>query len=64
MILDAMGQREIVIAGSGDITILDEGEVEMAIKALLHLGDIFNLGDSANGDLFAFVAVRHWRGHG
>lgn len=52
-----MGQREVVIAGSGNVTILDEGEMEMAIEALLHFADIFNLGDSANGDLFAFVNV-------
>lgn len=59
-----MGQREIVVAGSGDVAILDEGEVEMAIEALLHLADILDLGDSANGDLFALIMVGYWRGHG
>lgn len=59
-----MGQREVVVAGSGDVAILDEGEVEMAIEALLHFGDILDLGDSANGDLFTLVNVRLWWSHG
>lgn len=64
VILHAVSQREIVVAGSGDVAILDEGEVEMAIEALLHLADILDLGDSANGDLFALVVVALRRGHG
>jgi hypothetical protein len=63
VILYAMSQSEIVVARSGDITILDEGEVEMTVETFLDFSDIFNLRDSADGDLLALINVRHRATH-
>jgi hypothetical protein len=63
VILHAMGQGEVVVARSGDITILDESEMEMAIEAFLNFAYILDLCDSTNGNLFALVAIANWTTH-
>lgn len=59
-----MRQGKVVVARCGDITILDEREMEMAIEAFLHLADIFHLSDSAHRNLFTLVNVGNWATHG
>lgn len=64
MIFNAVGKGEVVVARCCHITILDEGEMEMAIEAFLYFTDVFNLSDSADGNLFTLVNVRDWLTHG
>lgn len=57
MIFYAMSQSKVVVTRSGDITILDKGEMEMTVEALFHFSDIFNLCDSTNGNLLTLINV-------
>lgn len=63
MILDAVSQSKVVIARGGDVTILDESKMEMAIESFLHFTDVFHLCDSAHGDLLTLVNITHWATH-
>lgn len=58
-----VGQREVVIAGGGDVAVLDEGEVEMAIEALAHLGHVPQPRDAPHADLLPTVPVAQRRRH-
>jgi hypothetical protein len=57
MILDTMSQGKVVVARGGDVTILDESEVEMSVETFLDFTDILNLRNSADGNLFALIAI-------
>lgn len=52
-----VGQREVIIAGGGDVAVLDEGEVEVAIEALAHLGHVAQPRDAPHADLLPTLAI-------
>ena len=59
VIFDGVGKGEIIVPGSGDIAILDQGIMEMTVEALLHIGHIFHWGDVANLDLLPTISITH-----
>lgn len=58
VISNRMRQSEIVISSRGHISILDHGEMQVAIEGLLDVGHIFHLGDASNTDLLALIVIR------
>lgn len=52
-----VGQREVIIAGGGDVAVLDEGEVEVAIEALAHLGHVAQPRDAPHADLLPTLPI-------
>jgi len=64
VVLDGVGQGEVVVPQGGHIAILDQGVVQVAIEVLLHFGDIAHLGDPAHRDLFAPIGVGLGLRHG
>lgn len=64
MVPDGVGQGEVVVPGRGDIPVLDQRVVQVAIKCLLHVGHILHLCDAPHGNLLPFVQVALRGGHG
>lgn len=57
MIADSVGEREVVVAIGGHVTILDDREVKVAIERLLDVRHVLHLSDSAHGDLLATIVI-------
>ena len=47
----------------GDMSVLDDGVVEVPVEALLDVGHILDLGDAAHRDLLPLVLVRDRGAH-
>ena len=62
MILDSVGQGEIVVPSRRDVPVLDEGVVEVTVEALLDVGHVLDRGNRADGDLLAPIGVGNWCG--
>ena len=63
MVLHRVGQGEVVVPLSGDMSVLDDGVVEVPVEALLDVGHILDLGDAAHRDLLPLVLVRDRGAH-
>ena len=57
VILDGVGQGEVVVPGGRDIPVLDEGVVEMPVEALLDVGHVLDGRDGPHRDLLPPVSV-------
>jgi len=65
VILDGVGEGEVVVPRRRNVPVLDEGVVQVAVKALLDVGDVLDGGDGPHGDLFPPVGVGNGGlGHG
>lgn len=63
VVLDGVGEGEVVIPGSGDVSVLDQRVVKVAVERLLHVGDILHLRDATDRDLLSLLNVRLGRRH-
>lgn len=63
VVLDGVGEGEVVIPGSGDVPVLDQRVVKVAVERLLHVGDILHLRDATDRDLLSLLNVRLGRRH-
>lgn len=63
MIADGVRQGEVVVALRCNITVLNQSEVQMAIKIGLEICDVFNAGKTSHGNLLPLLLVRQWLGH-
>lgn len=57
VVLDAVGQGEVVVPGGGDISILDEGVVQMPVEGLLEVRDVLDVDDAPNRDLLSLLVI-------
>lgn len=57
MVLDGVSERNVVVARSGDIAVLDERVMHVSVERLLHFGDALDGHDPAHADLLALVVV-------
>lgn len=57
MILNAMGQCEVVVSWCGHITILHQSVVKMTVETFLYFTHIFNLSNTTNTDLFSLFNI-------
>ncbi|KAE8750216.1 hypothetical protein FOCC_FOCC003024 [Frankliniella occidentalis] len=64
MVLDGVGEREVVIPGGGHVAVLHQGVVEVPVECLLHVGHILHLGDAAHTDLLPLLDVSLGSRHG
>lgn len=63
VILDCVGEGEIVVPGGGHIPVLHKRVVEMPVESLLHLRHIFYAYNSADTDLLALLLINLVAGH-
>lgn len=63
MVADGVRQGEVVVALRCNITVLNQSEVQMAIKIGLEICDVFNPGETSHGNLLPLLLVRQWLGH-
>lgn len=59
-----VGQGEVVVPGRGDVPVLDQGEVQVAVEALLQLRHVLHLHDAPDADLLALLLVAQRFRHG
>lgn len=52
-----VGQGEVVIPGRRDVPVFDQGEVQVAIEALLQLGHVLHSHDAPDADLLPLLLV-------
>ena len=66
IISDGVGERKVVVARCGNISIFHNRVMQMAIKCLFELDNIFHRGDTTNTNLLSLLVVCLWlvRGHG
>ena len=57
MITHCMGQGEVIIPVSSDVSIFDQSVVKMPVESFFDVSDIFYRRDSSNANLLALVAV-------
>ena len=63
MVLHGRGQGHVVVAGGGDVAVLDQGVVEVPVEARLHVRDVLDGGQGLHRDLLLAVRVGHGGGH-
>lgn len=63
MVLDGVGEGEVVIPGGGHISVLHQGVVEMPVESFLHLRHILYAYNSADTDLLALLLINLVAGH-
>ncbi len=63
MVTDGVRQGEVVVALRCNITVLNQSEVQMAIKIGLEVCDVFNPGETSHGNLLPLLLVCQWLGH-
>lgn len=59
-----MREGEVVVPGRGDVPVLDQGEVQVAVKALLQLGYVLHSHDAPDADLLPLLLVGQRGRHG
>lgn len=57
-------QGKVVIPGCRNVPVLHQGEVQVAVEALLQLGHVLHPDNAPDADLFAFLLVGERFGHG
>ena len=62
-VANGVGRRLVEIVPCGNMAVLDEGVVEVAVKGGLHGGHIFQLRKVPHGDLLLAVARARRTGH-
>jgi len=63
MILHCVGQGEVVIPGSRDVSVLDDGVMQVPVEVLLDISNIFNLSDASDRYLFPLLLIRERSRH-
>lgn len=64
MILDGVGQCEVIIPGGGHVAVLDQRVMQMPVERLLHIRNVFHRGDRPHGNLLAAIVIgNRFRGH-
>lgn len=58
-----MGQGEVVVPRRGDISVLDQGEVEVTVEVPLDSRNVFEPRDAAHANLFTLLLVAERRRH-
>lgn len=64
VIPDSVRQGKVVIPGRCNVPVLDQGEVQVAVEALLQLGHVLHAHDAPDADLLALLLVGERSGHG
>lgn len=64
VIPDGVRQGEVIVPGCGDVPVLDQGEVQVAVEALLQLRHVLHLHDAPDADLLALLLVGDRCRHG
>lgn len=57
-------QGKVIVPGRGDVPVLYQGEVQVAVEALLQLRHVLHLHDAPDADLLALLLVGQRRRHG
>lgn len=52
-----VGQGEVIVSGRGDVPVLDQGEVQVTVEALLQLRHVLHLHDAPDTNLLALLLV-------
>ena len=58
VIANGVRQRQVVVAGSGDVAVLDYRVVYMPAERLLDVGNVLDHGNAAHANLLAPVVIR------
>lgn len=59
-----VGKSKIVIPSGGDISVLDQRKVQVSVKILLQLRNVFDARQASHRDLFSSVMVGQGLRHG
>lgn len=59
-----VSQGEVIVPGRGDVPVLHQGEVQVAVEALLQLRHVLHLHDAPDADLLALLLVGQRSRHG
>lgn len=59
-----VSQGEVIVPGRGDVPVLHQGEVQVAVEALLQLRHVLHLHDAPDADLLALLLVGQRFRHG
>lgn len=60
---DGVGQGEVIVPGSGDVSVLHQGEVKVSVEAPFDLRHISEPGDAPHADLLPLLLVGERRRH-
>ena len=64
LVAHRVGRGLVEVAGGGDVTVLDDGVVEVAVEGRLDSCHVLQLRDVAHGDLLLAIAGAVGGGHG
>lgn len=58
VILDRVGEGEVIVAGRGHVPVLDEGVVQVPVEGLLNFGHVLDADYSPHADLLPLLVIK------